>query len=42
MGRDMVKELIPGLMEESIKVNGRMGNIMVKEPSLYLMETGMW
>ena len=33
----MVKVLSLGLMEESMKGNGRMGNIMVKEKKLPLM-----
>ena len=30
------------LMERSMKVNGRMGNIMVKEHTFFLMEVSMW
>ena len=37
MGNIMVKEHTLGLMEESMKGNGRMGNIMVKEKKLPLM-----
>ena len=37
----MVKELLLGLMEESMSENTKMGNIMVKESSLGLMEASM-
>jgi len=37
MGKEMVKEHSLTLMEESMKGNGRMENIMVKEKKLPLM-----
>jgi len=38
MGKRMVKEHLLFLGEESMKVNTRMGNKMVKEQKLTLME----
>jgi len=37
MVKGMVKELSLGLMGKSMLGNGRMGNLMVKEHSLFLM-----
>jgi hypothetical protein len=41
MGNQMVKELTLGLMEQSMKGNGRKGKDMVKEYTLHLMERSM-
>jgi len=41
MDIEMVKVHTLGLMEESMKGNGSMGNMMVKEHSLPLVETSM-
>jgi hypothetical protein len=42
MGRNMVKELTLGPMEESMLGNLRMDSQMVKELKLHLMDGGIW
>ena len=38
MAENTVKELSPGQMVKSMKGNGKMGDLMVEEPTYFLME----
>ena len=38
MAKNTVNELSPGQMVKSMKGNGKMGDLMVEEPTYFLME----